>query len=316
MLLLILRRCLAAGFTLFLVSLLIFGATEVAPGDVATALLGRDGTAEQYAYLRAQLGLNRPASERYVTWLRTLLRGDLGVSLTRNEPLAPLIGIRLRNTLILTLATVLLSVPLALALGSVAGLARDHLPDLLIALLTLIGMSLPGYVIAILLVLGLSLRLALLPAVTLVEPNAAWWQLTPYVVLPALTLTTGTMAYIIRLVRTNLIDVMASDYVQMATLKGLPPMRIVLRHALPSALLPALNAIALLFAGLLGGVVMVENIFNYPGIGRLMLTAVQDRDLPLVQALALVSAMLYIAINLGADLLMLLLNPRLRTLRT
>jgi peptide/nickel transport system permease protein len=312
MLLLILRRCLAALFTLLLVSLLIFVATEVAPGDVATALLGRDGTPEQYAYVRAQLGLDRPATARYGEWLRTVLQGDLGVSLTREEPIAPMIALRLRNTLVLALATLLLSVPLAVGLGIIAGLLRDRWPDLLVSTLTLIGMSLPGYVVAILLILGLSLRLSLLPAVTLVEPAAPWWQLLPYVLLPALTLTTSSMAYIIRLVRTNLIDVLASDYVQMATLKGAPPVQVVLRHALPSAMLPALNAIALLLAGLLGGVVMVESIFNYPGVGRLMLTAVKDRDLPLVQALALVGATIYIVINLGADLVMLALNPRLR----
>ena len=316
MLLLILRRCLSAVFTLLLVSVLIFVTTEVAPGDVATALLGREGTAEQYAFVRAQLGLERPASVRYLAWLRTTLQGDLGQSLTRNEPIAPMIGVRLRNTLVLALATLLISVPLALGLGIAAGLWRDRWPDFLISTLTLIGMSLPGYVVAILLILGLSLRLALLPAVTLVEPEAPWWELLPYVLLPALTLTSSSMAYIIRLVRTNLIDVMASDYVQMATLKGASPMRVVLRHALPNALLPALNAIALLLASLLGGVVMVESIFNYPGVGRLLLTAVKDRDLPLVQALALVAATLYIIINLGADLLMVALNPRLRTLRT
>ena len=244
-----------------------------------------------------------------------MLKGNLGVSLTREAPIAPMITLRLRNTLVLALTTLLLSVPLALGLGIIAGLLRDRWPDLLISTLTLIAMSLPGYVVAILLILGLSLRLSLLPAVTLVEPEAPWWQLLPYVVLPALTLTSSSMAYIIRLVRTNLIDVLTSDYVQMATLKGVPPVRVVLHHALPSAMLPALNAIALLLAGLLGGVVMVESIFNYPGVGRLMLTAVKDRDLPLVQALALVGATIYIVLNLGADLLMLALNPRLRGLR-
>jgi peptide/nickel transport system permease protein len=313
--LLIFRRFLAAIFTLLLVSVLIFVATEVAPGDVATALLGRDGTPEQYAYVRAQLGLDRPALARYLEWLRMVLQGDLGVSLTREEPIAPIIALRLRNTLVLALTTLLLSVPLALGLGILAGLLRDRWPDLLISTLTLIGMSLPGYVVAILLILGLSLRLSLLPAVTLVEPGAPWWQLLPYVLLPALTLTTGSMAYIIRLVRTNVIDVMTSDYVQMATLKGVPRVRVVLYHALPSALLPAINAIALMLAGLLGGVVMVESIFNYPGVGRLMLSAVKDRDLPLVQALALVGATLYIVLNLTADLLMLALNPRLQGVR-
>ena len=206
--------------------------------------------------------------------------------------------------------------PLALALGILAGLLRDRLPDLLISVLTLIGMSLPDYVIGVLLMLGISVRLAWLTAVTMVAPDVPLWQLLPNVILPALTLTVGLVAYLVRLLRTNIIDVMTSDYVQMATLKGVPYTRLVLHHALLSALLPALNAIALLIVGLLGGVVIAETLFNYPGLGRLMITAVSERDLPLVQALALVGAAIYIGVNLITDLFTLLLNPRLRTQQT
>ena len=283
---------------------------------MATALLGREATPQQIADLRLQLGLERPAHVRYGEWLRRALRGDLGLSLASERPILPLLLVRLRNTALLAAVTVLFSVPLALALGILAGLLRDRLPDLLISVLTLIGMSLPDYVIGVLLMLGISVRLAWLPAVTMVAPDAPLWQLLPNVILPALTLTVGLVAYLVRLLRTNIIDVMTSDYVQMATLKGVPYTRLVLHHALPSALLPALNAIALLIAGLLGGVVIAETLFNYPGLGRLMITAVSERDLPLVQALALVGAAIYIGVNLITDLFTLLLNPRLRTQQT
>ncbi|HRW09363.1 MAG TPA: ABC transporter permease [Caldilineaceae bacterium] len=313
MLLIIARRIVAAFFTLLFISVLVFALTEVLPGDVATALLGRDATPEQLASLRTELGLNQPAHTRYQEWLAGAVRGDLGVSLANETPIRPVVLIRLRNTALLAAVTLLFSIPLALMLGVIAGLLRDRLPDLLISFFTLIGMSLPGYVIGVLLILVISIRLAWLPAVTLVAPNAPLWQFLPYVILPALTVTVGLIAYLIRLLRTNIIDVMTSNYVQMATLKGVPYPQVVLRHALPSALLPAINALALLIADLLGGVVIAETLFNYPGLGRLMITAVTTRDLPMVQAIALVGAAIYISVNLVADLLAMLLNPRLRT---
>lgn len=313
MLLLISRRLVSALFILWFISILVFTLTEILPGDVATALLGHEATPEQIASLRAELELERPAHVRYGEWLAGVLRGDFGLSLARSEPILPLVLMRLRNTALLAAMTVLLSVPLALALGIVAGLLRDRLPDLLISVFTLIGMSLPDYVIGVLLILTISVRLAWLPAVTLVAPDAPLWHFLPHVILPAITLTVGLVAYLVRLLRTNLIDVMTSDYVQMATLKGVPYVWVVLRHALPNALLPALNAMALLIASLLGGVVIAETLFNYPGLGRLMITAVNARDLPLVQALALVGAAIYIGVNLATDLLTLMLNPRLRT---
>jgi peptide/nickel transport system permease protein len=313
---LVVRRLLSALFTLVLVSLLVFVLTEILPGDVATALSERDATPQQIASLRQQLGLERPPHVRYGEWLAGALRGDLGLSLARAEPILPLLLVRLRNTALLAAVTVLLVVPLALTLGILAGLLRDRLPDLLISVLTLIGMSLPNYVIGVILILGISVRLAWLPAVTVVAPDAPLWQFLPNVILPALTLTVGYIAYLARLMRTNIIEVMTSDYVQMATLKGVPYSRIVVRHVLPNALLPALNAIALLMAGLLGGVMIAETLFNYPGMGRLMVAAVHTRDLPMVQAVALVGATIYITINLAADLVALLLNPRLRTQRT
>lgn len=307
------QRLLLSLFTLLCVSALIFAATELLPGDVATAILGREATPGRLEQLRAELGLNRPAVQRYFDWLSNALRGDFGSSLARRDtPVAALIGERLRNTALLSGLAALIGLPLALGLGILAGLTRDRPPDLIISVAALIGMSLPEFVIGALLILAFAILWPLFPAVTVVPPDAPLIELLPNIVLPALTLTIVMTAYILRMVRTSLIDVMASDYVQMATLKGLARRRVVLRHALPSALLPTINAVAETIAWLIGGVVVVETVFNYPGIGSLMVTAVSDRDLPLVQALGLLGAALYIGINLLADLLTVALNPRLQ----
>jgi peptide/nickel transport system permease protein len=313
---LIVRRLLLSIITLWIVSVIVFAATELLPGDVATALLGREATPETLAKVRAELGLDRPAGQRYIAWLGGTLRGDLGMSLAKqNTPVSQLILERMRNTLLLSALAALIGLPLALGLGILSGLLRDRLPDVVISLIALIGMSLPEFVIGSLLILTFGVLWAIFPAVTIVQPDAPIAELLPNLVLPAVTLIIVMVAYIIRMVRTSLINAMASDYVQMATLKGLPHSRIVLAHALPNALLPTISAVALTVAWLIGGVVVVETVFNYPGVGRLMVSAVQDRDLPLVQALGLLGAVFYITIHLAADLLSLALNPRLRTLR-
>jgi peptide/nickel transport system permease protein len=299
--------------TLLIVSVIIFVSTEVLPGDVATAILGREASPARLALLREQLGLDRPAMERYVAWLSGALRGDFGMSLARpNVAVGQLIAERLRNTVLLSISAGVIGLPLALGLGVVAGLLRDRAPDALISTLALIGMSLPEFVIGSLLILTFGVTWAILPAVTVAPPDAPIAILLPNLILPAITLIIVMVAYILRMVRSSMIDALASDYVQMATLKGMSRSRVVVRHALPNALLPTINAVALTVAWLIGGVVVVETVFNFPGIGRLMVTAVQDRDLPLVQALGLLGAALYITINLSADLLTLWLSPRLR----
>jgi peptide/nickel transport system permease protein len=304
-----------ALITLFIISVIVFMGVEALPGDSATAYLGQHATPESLEALREEFGLNRPVFLRYFDWLKGILRGDLGVSVLRRKPVTELIGNKFRNTLVLALAASLVGIPLAIVLGVLAGLTRDKWPDILVSTTSIVAMTLPGFVTATILIYIFAIRLEMFPAVTLISTYAPVSELLPTIVLPIITLTLIMVAHILRLVRTNMIDVMESDYVQMARLKGVPTWRIVFKHALPNAMLPTINVVALTLAWLLGGVAIIETVFNYPGIGRMMIGAITDRDFALVQGIAIILSGVYIALNLIADLLSLILNPRLRTAR-
>ncbi|MGW5656902.1 ABC transporter permease [Streptomyces humi] len=308
-----LRRLASAVGTLFLSSVLVFLAVQALPGDVATQILGKDATPDAVAALRAQLGLDRPAWERYLDWIRGALHGDFGTSLVSGKGVGGEVAQYLGNSALIAVVTVLFAVTGSVFLGVLAGLYRDRWPDHVISTASLVGMSVPEFVVATVLVLCFSVALPWFPAVVLYGPEAGVGQLLPAVWLPALALAVVMAAYIVRMARTSVIDVMAGEFVTTARLKGLSTWRIVTRHALPSALLPTLHVIALNVAWLAGGVAVVENVFNYPGIGKLMLSSVQNRDLPVIQAIALVSAVIYVVCNLAADLGAMALNPRLRT---
>jgi len=313
MIVFVLKRLGSAVLTVALSSLLVFFAVQALPGDVAVQVLGRDATPEAVAALREQLHLNQPAWTRYLSWIGSALHGDLGTSLVSGNAVAANLGLHLRNTLLIAVVTVVVAITSSLVLGVVAGLHRDRWPDTVISWLSLVGMSVPEFVVATLLVLIFSVTVPILPAVVLDGPNASVAELLPAIWLPAAALGVVMAAYIVRMARTSVIDVMASEFVTTATLKGLTRWRVVTRHALPSALLPTLNVIALNVAWLVGGVVVVESVFNYPGLGKLMLESVYDRDLPMLQAIALVSAAIYVVCNLAADLAAMALDPKLRT---
>jgi len=315
MFILIARRLGLAVLTIFIISLIVFFGVEALPGDAATAYLGQLATPESLKALREEFGLNKPPLVRYVIWLGDLVKGDLGESLSRKKPVSELIGNRFRNTAVLAAAATIFAVPIAIVLGVIAGLTRDKWPDITVSLVAIISMTLPGFVTATVLIYIFAIRLAWFPAVTLIPSDAPVSKLLPNIVLPIITLTFVMVAHILRLVRTNMIDVMVSDYVQMARLKGVPMIKIVFQHALPNAMLPTINIIALTIAWLVGGVAIVETIFNYPGIGSLMIHAISDKDLPLIQGIAIILSAIFIVINLIADLLALILNPRLRTAR-
>ena len=315
MIVLVGRRFVLAIVTLFIISLIVFLGVEALPGDAATAYLGQSATPESLNALREEFGLYAPMHERYLTWLGGILQGDLGTSMVRRNPVSEVIGNQLRNTIVLALAAAIVGIPLAIFLGVIAGLARDKWPDIFVSTSSIVGMTLPGFVTATILIYIFAIRLEWFPAITMVATDASVGELLPNIVLPIITLTFIMVAHILRMVRTNMIDVMTSDYVQMARLKGVPEKRIVFRHALPNAMLPTINVVAITLAWLLGGVAVIETVFNYPGIGKLMVNSITDRDFPTIQAIAIVLAIVYITVNLAADLLTLVLNPRLRTAR-
>ncbi len=315
MLRLILRRLALGAVTVAIVSAIIFAGVEILPGDACTAFLEREAQGKLLENCRAALGLERPALERYLDWAGGALTGDFGVSAGGRQRIAEVVGDRLANTLLLGGLAMAVGVPLALLLGVVAALWRDRLPDLGVSGLAIFAMTIPEYVTATLLILIFSVWLGWAPGIVLTPADAPLADFFPSVLLPAAVLTMVMTAHILRTVRSSVIEALASDYAQMATLKGVPYWRMVFAHVLPNALLPAINVVALTIAWLLGGVVVIETVFNYPGLGRLMIDSISDRDLPTVQAIALILAVIYVGVNLAADLLTLIANPRLRTLR-
>lgn len=313
MLKLILQRLSLAVFTLFTVCVLVFGVTEALPGDVCTAFLGRDAQGTRLENCRQQRNLDQPALQRFSDWGAGVLQGNLGISLKRDKPINDLVETRMRNTAVLALGSALIGIPLAIFFGVLAALRRDKPADMAISGISIFAMTIPEFVTATILIYIFAVQLQWFPAVTTVRHNAPIADLLPNIILPMVTLALVMMAHILRMIRSAMIDVMASDFVQMARLKGVPYWQLVFIHALPSAMLPAINIIALTIAWLLGGVVIIEQVFNYPGIGTLMIRAIYDRDLPLVQAIALILAAVYVVCNLLADLASLALNPRLRS---
>jgi peptide/nickel transport system permease protein len=316
MLQMFLRRLFLGAITVAIVSMIIFAGVEILPGDACTAFLEREAQGRVLENCREELDLNRPAVVRYLDWASDALRGDLGVSANGQRSIAEMVGARLQNSLLLAACALIVGVPTAIFLGVVSGLWRDRPVDLVLSTGAIFAMTIPEFVSATVLILVFSVWLGWLPGIVLTSANAPASEFFPEIILPVVVLAMVMTAHILRTVRSSVIEVMNSDYVQMATLKGVPYWRIVFRHALPNALLPAINVVALTIAWLLGGVVVIEVVFNYPGLGRMMIDAISDRDLPVVQAIALIVATVYVGVNLTADLLTMVANPRLRTLYT
>lgn len=309
----ILTRLGTAVLTVVLSATLVFLAVQLLPGDVAQQLLGQDATPEAVEALRVELGLDRPVWERYLGWLVGLFTGDFGTSLVTGSPIGPVLGLRLRNTLMIAIPTFILGVALAVYLGLIAGINRDKASDRAISGIALVGMSIPEFVTATLGVLLLAVTLPILPAVVIDGDEATMAQLLPSTILPVIVLTISMTAYILRMTRAGIIDTMASEFVTTAILKGVRLRNVVVHHALPTAILPTLNVLAINVAWLIGGVVVVEAVFNYPGLGSYMIEAVHNRDLPVIQSVAVVTAIIYSLANLAADIGAMLLDPRQRT---
>ncbi len=311
--LLIARRVLLSAATLLLVSGFVFFVLEVLPGDVATRILGRDATPESLQLLREQLGLDQPVLTRYLAWLGGLLTGDLGQSLVSSRSVAEILGPRIFNTLALSVYAFLLYLPLTVIPAVIQALNRDRAADQVLSVVTLVLLSMPDFLLATILLLIFVLWIPLLPAISLVDESSSFAEYMSAMTLPALTLAIVMAVYAVRMLRDNLIEVLDSDYVRMAELKGLSRIRVLLRHALPNALVPTLNVTALNLAYLIGGVVVVEKVFSYPGFGTLLVDSLQLRDLPVIEATVMLASLVYVVANLVADLGAILLNPRLRT---
>lgn len=291
-----------------------FLATQALPGDAARAILGREATPERLAALRDQLNLGGSLPIQYIHWLGNVLTFDLGESLASRAPVTTLMGPALLNSTVLMLVASIIAVPLAIAIGTWSALKRESALDQSISVITLVLAALPEFVIGILLVLVFSTGfLHWLPAVVVVPPNEHPWNHPNQLVLPVLTLVLAVSPYIIRIMRATMLEVLESDYVQQARLKGLAERTVIFRHALPNSIGPVAQVIALQLAWLIGGVVLVEFLFRYPGIGFQLTDAVANRDLPLVQALVLAIALFYVVVNLMADVITLIANPKVRT---
>src|SRR5262249_7303927 len=309
---LVVRRLALGLITLWAVSVLIFAGTEILPGDVATAILGQSRTPEAVAAIRASLGLNRPAYVRYADWLVHFLGRDIGKSLANQRDIAPEIRERLGNTLFLASVAACVSVPLSIFLGLIAAIRQNTLFDRIINVLTLTTISLPEFFISYLLIILFAVKLAWFPSLALICDEMGFWDRLEAVALPPTTLVLVVLAHMMRQTRAAVFSVLSSPFIEMAFLKGIPKWRIVLQHALPNALAPIINVVALNLAYLIVGVVVVEVVFVYPGMGQLMVDSVSKRDVPVVQTCGLIFALAYVGLNLTADILGILSNPRLR----
>lgn len=313
----ILRRLGFLTLTVLLTSLLVFLVTQWLPGDVCRIILGREAGQAAIETCRLELGLDQPLPIQYLNWLGDFLTGDWGISFSTNLPIYPIVMDRLGNSLMLSLVALLISVPLAVALGIVAGLNENKPIDSTINVGSLSVVGLPEFVTGLVLIqvfsFGLrNLGLPYLPANSSIPPDANFLEALPMLILPAVTAMLVLLAYIARLTRSGVLEELKQPYVRTADLKGLPRRTVIVKHVLRNALLPTITVIAISAGWLISGLVVIENVFNYPGLGRLMIFAIDRRDLPLLQAVTMVTVLGFALANLGADLLYAVLNPRIR----
>lgn len=315
----VVKRLVLGLLTLFLVSVLIFAAVSMLPGDFTQAVLGQTATKETVAAFRAELGLDKPAFLRYFDWLGALAQGDFGTSFSgrassgvdRSRPVIDLVAPRLENTLFLAAVAAVIAVPLSLILGLTAALYRNSWFDRIVNAVTLSTISMPEFLLAYIMILLFASLWPIFPGLSNVNADTPFLEHLYAVALPSLSLTLVILAHMMRMTRAAIINLLASPYVEMAYLKGLSPARVILRHVLPNAWAPIATVIAFNLAYLVVGVVVVEVVFVYPGIGQLMVDAVTTRDIPVVQVCALIFAGTYILLNLLADIVGIITNPRL-----
>jgi peptide/nickel transport system permease protein len=311
---LVVRRLALGVLTLWLISLVVFAAVLALPGDAATAILGREATPDRVAALRDQLNLDDSVVSQYLQWIGGVLTGSFGTSAATQEPVSELLSDRVGNTAFLVLVASLVAIPLSIGLGVWMAMKRDRPVDHVASTTTLVLAALPEFVVGIGLVLLFATAVfSWFPAVSLLPPGTRAWEDPEVVVLPAATLVLAVTPYISRIMRGSMVEVLESEYVTMARLKGLPERTVIWRHAVPNAIVPAIQVAALQMAWMAGGVVLVEFVFSYPGIGAALVDSVENRDMPVVQTVTMLAAGVYVVLNLLADLTTILVTPKLRT---
>jgi len=311
--LILVSQRIALGLLLLLAaSILIFAGTMILPGDVAQSILGQSATPEALANLRAELGLNEPPVTRYINWIAGALQGDLGVALTNGQDIATSLGRRLGNTMFLAFWAAIIAVPLAIFLGLLAVRYRNRWPDKLISGVTLASISIPEFLIGYLLVYFVAVKLGWFSSVAMINDSMSLGEKLSSIALPVAVLVLVVLAHMMRMTRAAILNVMQSAYIETAELKGLSGFNVIFRHAFPNAIAPIVNVVMLNLAYLVVGVVVVEVVFVYPGMGQYLVDHVSKRDVPVVQACGLVFAAVYIGLNMVADIVAILSNPRLR----
>ena len=308
----IFRRIGFMVMTVILASIIIFWATTVLPGDVASQVLGRFATQQAKDTLRKELGLDKPVAVQYGHWLGNFVKGDWGVSPSTFAEVRPIVFQRLRNSFMLALVAFVMYVPLGILLGLVAALRKNTWIDQTISVGSLAFIGLPEFVSGVILISIFAIELQWLPAQSAIAPDSTFAEALPYLILPAITVALTSLAYVVRMTRSSTVDVLQMDYVRTANLKGLPPRRVLFTHVLRNSLLPTITVVAIGIGWLIGGLIVTESVYDYPGIGRLLLFAIQRRDLQLIQATALLIVIIYVVANLVADILYAVLNPRIR----
>ncbi len=298
--------------TLLVVSVAIFAIVAALPGDAAHAKLGQGATAKNLKLLRAEMGLDKPHHERYLIWIGGVIQGDFGTSLISGEPLSKTLPRRIKHSLYLAVFALMLGIPAAIIAGVYAGVRPNSLLDRIVSMTSLVGLSMPEFVTGVLLMYVFSSTFHLLPSASLILPGTSPLTRPEILVMPALTLTGVLFAYIMRMTRANVMEVMETNYVRTAILKGLPMRRVIIRHVLPNAMLPTITVIAMNFGWMLGGLIIVENVFAYPGLGQLLLRSITTRDVVMLESLALIVAGTYALSNLVADLAYAAIDPRIR----
>jgi peptide/nickel transport system permease protein len=310
---LITQRLALGLLTLFIVSILVFGATQVLPGNAAIAVLGHSAPQSSINALEQRLHVDDSVLSQFFRWLHDAVRGDFGTSFVNQQTVSAFIAPKLANSAVLVLTATLVSTFLGLTLGAFAALRRDRLSDHVMSVAALSASALPEFVVAIVMILLFAVTVwPIFPAVSLVPPGEYIWQHPDELVLPVATLVIVVTPYLFRMMRAATIEALHSEYVEMARLKGVPATQVVIRHAVPNAMAPVVQVIGLNILYLAGGIVLVENVFNFPGIGNALVNAVQDRDIPVIQFVVLVLALVYVVVNIVSDVVVLLLSPRRR----